>query len=209
MRQGDAEAAFDLLYDMLFIAMRINQSEYSRAIFMHIKLLATSKESDGHYWTVWRDLNSLFNEEYCESQLSPLARATSNDTTGGSIDFANARFRLIPTARECFELDVEQRLTDAKNVRKSWRNVITPEDPDLVTTIGFLGTCIRQLSSPGQFFCYEGKMSDWIHSRAGAATMQFVRSANFLRPFPKSDFQALQSFLRRQLRLAQGWSLGP
>ena len=107
------------------------------------------------YWLFWKVAQHGLNEDLCERELSSLARAVSNDTSGGKLVFCDKQFKLGSIIRNILEKWEPERLSD--NKCSKWtgsRMVISPNDPDVQLVLQFFLLKIRQLSIPDQFLSY-------------------------------------------------------
>lgn len=200
-----------LLFDILRIFIMVEQKEYQRSLALQLLTLLSGSRTRSPYWTFWKMAQPALNEDLCERELSSLARAVSNDTSGGKLAFCDKQFKLGGIVRNILEKWEPERLTDNKSYRWSGSRTGTPtEDNDGQLVLQFFLLKIRQLSIPGQFLSYTDEPSTWVNSATAVRNSKHILRA----PLLTNTAPALRELLikvRAKLSLPwdidyEGWS---
>lgn len=162
LRHPDPKPMTYLLLDMLRIFIISEHREYQRNLTLHLLCLIHGSSTLTPFWNFFKVAQPALNEDLCERELSSLARAVSNDTTGGSIEFCDKQFKLGSFVRNILGRWENSRVTDERNTKWNGDKIdIRTNDPDLELVRHFFLVKIRQLSSPQQFVSYTGNPTTW------------------------------------------------
>lgn len=165
LRDPNPKKMMFLLFDILRIFVITEQKEYQRNLTLHILCLISGRQDKTSFWQFYKSGQAALNEDLCERELSSLARAVSNDTTGGRLEFCNKQFKLGSFTKNILDKWEVERVTDDRSAR--WNQPSEKLDgPDLSLVSVFLQAKVRELSSPLQFFSYTGNPITW---RSGGA----------------------------------------
>ena len=172
-----------LLFDMLRIFILSEHMEYKKNLTLHLLCLLVGSGTDSPFWNFFKAAQPALNEDLCERELSSLARAVSNDTTGAKIEFCDRQFKLGSFVRNILDKWEEVRVTDNKNAKWAGARLnIQEEDPDIDLVSPYFLKQIRRLSAPDQFFSYSGDPKKWTTGAAGIASQKHVEAKMMLVP---------------------------
>lgn len=148
--------------DALRIFIINEQREYQKNLTLHILCLLVGSTAKNPFWNFFKSFQPALNEDLCERELSSLARAISNDTTGSRLEFCDKQFKLGSSVRNILERWEPERVTDERNTRWNGKKMdIRENDPDLHLVLQFFLHRIRQLCAPRLFKSYTGDSKTW------------------------------------------------
>lgn len=172
-----------LLFDMLKIFILAEQREYQRNLTLHILCLLVGSGSKSPFWNFFKVSQPALNEDLCERELSSLARAVSNDTTGARLDFCDKQFKLGSFVRNILARWENDRVTDNRNTKWNGSKMgIARDDPDLHLVSQFFLLRIRQMSAPALFLSYTGDPKTWKNQLSGHQSKKHILSKEMLVP---------------------------
>ena len=174
LRQPCPREMVYLLFDMLRIFVLADQREYQRNVTLYLLCLVLGSGTNSSFWNFFKHSQPALNEDLCERELSSLACAVSNDTTGACLKFCDKQFKLGSFVRNILDKWEKDRFTDNKDIKWTGRVFITAEDGDVQLVSQFFRGRIRQLSAPALFLSYTGDFKKWTNRATGSQSQKHV-----------------------------------
>ena len=116
---------------------------YTRGIVVQAMVLRHQKLQNLPAWRILKAGLSNYNEEAGEMSFSILARACLGDTQRNEVDHLNKLYRLL----DVYSLVVSEVEEDvaSKCNNTSWRKSVTPDSPEVLASVQFVLTRLRQV----------------------------------------------------------------